>query len=126
MWTERKLHEDAADRCVVVELLDHRDDLLHSRVLREGDVVEADPDLFSSLGFHANINGGVWAGSSLDDRQLGLKSRVFGLPGSNLLRNIVTERPKVRRDKVRRELQGFGQRLLCDACSIDDLSGCRH
>lgn len=74
---ERELHEDAADRRIVVELLDHRDDLFHGRVLREGYVIEADPDLISGLGFHTNVDGGIRTGSSLDDSQLGLESGVL-------------------------------------------------
>ena len=96
MGTEGKLDEDTADRGVVVEFLDRRDDLLHSRALRKGYVIEGDPDLLGGLCFHTNVNGRIGTGSGLDDSQLGLEPGVFRLARSYLFRNIVTERPEQR------------------------------
>jgi len=91
---EGKLDENTANRCVVVEFLDHRDDLLYSRTLRKGYVIEVDPNLLGGLCFHTNVDGRIGAGSSLDDSQLGLEPGVLRLARSYLLRDVVTDRPE--------------------------------
>ena len=98
---ERKLHEDTADGYIIVEFLDHRDNTLDGRALGESDMIEGDPDILSGLCLHAYVDGRILTRSSLDDRQLGLESWVFRFPRPNLLRNIITERPEMKR-KVRR------------------------
>jgi hypothetical protein len=56
VWAERKLHEDTADRYIVIEFLDHRDNLLDGRALRKSDVIKGDSDLLGGLCLHANVD----------------------------------------------------------------------
>lgn len=59
-----------------LELLDRRGNLPHNRVLRKSDGAEANPDLFSGLCFHVNVDRGIGTESGLGDGQWGPESWI--------------------------------------------------
>ena len=87
MGTKRKLDKDAAYGIVVIKSFHDVDDLLDGGSFGEGDVLEVNADFLSGLGLHANIDGGVWTLSGLNNGELGLKAGELLLEGGDLVRD---------------------------------------
>lgn len=92
MRSQGQLHENTADRRVVVELLDNFDDLVDGGLFGEVDVLELDPDFLGGFGFHAHIHAGIGTCTGLDDDQLGLEAGMIGLQRLDPTSDIVSNR----------------------------------
>lgn len=91
MLTERKLDEDAADFCIVVEVFDCCDNLIDGAGGGQSNVVKFNADLLRGLCFHTDIDRGIRAFASLYDGELGLKTRVFRLERANASRDAIAD-----------------------------------
>lgn len=54
-------------------------------------MLELDADLLTGLGFHADIDGGIWALARLDDCELGMEAGELLLEGRDLVRDGLTD-----------------------------------
>ena len=102
---QRRLDEDAVDRVVVVQLLDHRDQLLLRDVRRKPPVVGADPDLLRRLVLAADVD--VRRGIVADEHGCEADVAELGDVRRDLGPHLRRERPAVhdrRRHRRRRYL----------------------